>query len=256
MKGASKEWIVAFFIVLLLFVGAVLVIDGTVMPYYTRHGEEVEVPDIVEMDLAGADSALAAKGFKLVVEEEKYDSHYPEGTIIDQNPDAFSITKRGRRIYATVSIGEQLSVMPNLVGKSFRDAEFTLHTAGLSLNDQNVGYEYSYYYPNSVLMAQSIPPGTKLKKDTPIHVTVSLGNLPSEFRIPNLIGQPLDRARKIILTSGLSVGKLYIQYRKDLLPNTVIEQFPPADEKAEKGAEIDMTISTLDPTGREEDSAR
>lgn len=241
-----KQWGVPFLIILLIYGTAVVLIDRTIMPYYTRHGAEVEVPDVVEMHVTEADSLLRIHGFRLVVEREQYDWNYPEGTVVNQNPEAFALTKPGRRIYVTLSIGEKLSTMPNLVGKSARDAIFAAQSAGLSLTDDCFGYEYSNYYPEGVVMAQSIPPGTKLRRDTPLHATVSLGTLPHEFTVPNLIGQSLDRAKKIILTSGLEIGEIIFVLREDLLPNTVITQFPEPDIKTERGQLVDLVVSALE----------
>ena len=95
-------------------------------------------------------------------------------------------------------------------------------------------------------MAQSIPPGTKLTRETPIHVTSSLGQIPNEFRIPKLIGMTLERARKIILTSGLMVGEIAEVARNDLLPNTVIAQTPEPDQPAEQGQKVDLVVSILE----------
>jgi eukaryotic-like serine/threonine-protein kinase len=245
MSISLKEWGLALLLVLIIFLSILGIFDRLVMPSYTRHGKMVEIPDVVEMPLAQADSTLNRSGFELVVESGRYDNHYPEGTVIDQNPHAFSDTKPGRRVYVTVSSGEQMCMMPNLIGKSERDAVFTAHSSGLDLKEDDVGYEYSYYYPTGVIMAQSIPPGTKLKKDTPLHVTSSLGALPEEFTIPNLIGQPLDRATKIVLTSGLALGQVSYTVNEKLLPNTVIEQSPAASSHAETGQSIDLVVSKL-----------
>ena len=254
-KTKLLQWSLATLIVIVLFIIAFFLMDRVVMPYYTRHDDEVEVPEVVEMVVTEADSVLKSRGFKLVVEREQYDWNYPEGTVIDQNPEAFSVTKKGRRIYVTISIGEKLATMPNLTGKSARDAIFAAQSAGLTLSDENFGYEYSNYYPEGVVMAQSIPPGTNMKKDTPIHVTVSLGSLPNEFRVPDLVGQSLERAKKIILMSGLEVGEIVFENRPDLLPNTVISQNPNPDEKADRGQMVDLTVSTLEETGIEEEQS-
>ena len=246
MKISFKEWIAAAIIVLLIYIAGVVFLDRVIMPYYTRHNSEIEVPEVVELNIKQADSVLAARGFRLVVEREQYDWNYPEGTVINQNPEAFAVTKKGRRVYVTISIGEMLAPMPNLVGKSARDATFAAQSAGLTLTEESFGYEYSHYYPEGVVMAQSIPPGTKIKKDTPIHATVSLGNLPNEFRIPDLVGQTLDRARKIILTSGLEIGEIVYQFKPDLLPNTVISQTPLPNEKTNRGQPVNLVISSLE----------
>jgi serine/threonine-protein kinase len=253
MKAGLKQWGLAILVVVCLSMVGALVVNGIVMPVYTRHNVEVEVPEVVEMNVTEADSVLRIHGFHLVVEREQYDWNYPEGTVINQNPAAFSITKPGRRVYVTTSIGEKLIMMPNLVGKSSRDAIFAGQAAGLALGDESFGYEYSNYYPENVVMAQSIPPGTKLKKDTPVHVTVSLGTLPNEFRIPDVVGQTLERARKVILTSGLELGEIKYQVKPDLLPNTVISQDPPARKKTFRGAMVDLMVSLLEETPPEED---
>ncbi|TKJ41770.1 hypothetical protein CEE37_04160 [candidate division LCP-89 bacterium B3_LCP] len=247
-----KQWIIAVFIVLCLYIAGVILVDQVILPFYTRHGAELEVPDIVEMHYAQADSLLREHGFRSVKEREQYDWNYPEGTVISQNPEAYALTKAGRRIYVTLSIGEKLCVMPNLVGKSSRDAMFSAQNTGLLLGDESFGYEYSNYYPENVVMAQSIPPGTKVKRDTPLHATVSLGTLPNEFSVPNLIGQSLDRAKRIILTSGLEIGEIVFSLREDLLPNTVISQFPDPEEKTVRGQLVDLEISTLELVEEEE----
>jgi serine/threonine-protein kinase len=245
-KSSLLQWLTAFIVVMILYAVGVVVIDQWVMPAYTRHNDVVEVPDVVELHVTEADSVLRAHGFQLVKEREQYDWHYPEGTVINQNPEPLSLTKKGRRVYVTVSIGEKLSLMPNLVGKSGRDAIFAAQSAGLNLTEDDFGYEYSNYYPEGVVMAQSIPPGTKLKKDTPLHITVSLGMIPDEFRVPDVVGQTLDRARKSILTSGLEVGEITYRVDKNLLPNTVISQSPQPDEKTERGTFVDLEVSVLE----------
>jgi serine/threonine-protein kinase len=245
MIALLKEWGLAVLLTLLFFAALLLVLDKVIMPMYTRHDQVVEVPEVVEMRLEEAGAVLERSGFNLVVEAEKYDDHYPAGTIINQNPEAFAQTKPGRRVYVTVSSGELMIDMPNLVGKAERDAVFTATASGLTLREEDVGYEYSFYYPAGVIMAQSIPAGTRLKKDTRIHVTSSLGRAPEEFTSPNLIGQPLDRALKVLATSGLAVGEVKFMVRKDLLPNTVVDQTPKAQSPAEAGQVINLVVSTL-----------
>jgi len=254
MKSGIFQWLLAFIIVMVIFIAGVYTFDKILMPVYTRHGEEIEVPEVVEMNFVEADSLLRISGFHLVVEREQYDWNYPAGTIISQNPEAFAITKRGRRIYVTTSIGEKLSTMPNLVGKSARDASFTAQSAGLELPDECFGYEYSNYYPENVVMGQSIPPGTNLRKNTPIHVTVSLGNLPNEFKVPDVTGQSLELAKRVILTSGLEIGDIEYLPEPDLLPNTIISQEPEPDTKVDRNDPVHLVVSTLDEPEESADS--
>lgn len=235
-------------LILLVFAGiglaGMLVFDQILMPWYTRHGEEYEIPDLTEFTFEEAQEVVWSGGFMIVKDKEKYDSNYPEGVILDQNPAPFSVTKRGRRIYVTVSSGEKQVLMPDLVGTSYRDARFLLERTGLALD--SVAYEYSSYHPSGVVAAQSFPPDFTLKKATGVWITVSLGNQPSKFVVPRVMGKSLDSARETLLKAGLSVGSVTYELRQQLLPGIVLSQSIRPQEEVPQGSPVDLVVSTAD----------
>jgi eukaryotic-like serine/threonine-protein kinase len=243
--GQLKEWLGAGALVLLVFLICLIIVDHLIMPIYTRHHTHAEVPSVIRMNVEEARAALAAEGFTLVVEKAQNNGDYPEGAVIDQNPKPLAITKPGRRIYVTVSTGEKLYSMPNLVGKSPQDAVFAAQSIGLTLTDEAFTYSNSDYYPAGVVMSQSVPPGTRINKAMPLQIVISIGNTTGELPVPNLVGQPLERAKKDLITAGFLVGKIEYKSRTDLLPNTVIAQNPPADSTAQKSSTINLVVSVL-----------
>ncbi|MCX6640209.1 MAG: PASTA domain-containing protein [bacterium] len=243
--GQFKEWLSAAALVLLVYLVGLMIADHLIMPIYTRHHTHAEVPSVIRMDIEDAKAVLSEKGFPLVVDKAQNNGDYPEGAVIDQNPKPLAITKPGRRVYVTVSTGEKLFSMPNLVGKSPQDAVFAAQSIGLSLTDDDFTYDNSDYYPAGVVMSQSVPPGTKINKAMPLQIVISIGNTTGEVPVPNLVGKPLERAKKDLITAGLLVGKIKFKSRLDLLPNTVIAQNPPADSLAQKSASVDLIVSVL-----------
>ncbi|MDZ7262777.1 MAG: PASTA domain-containing protein, partial [candidate division KSB1 bacterium] len=204
-----------------------LLCDKVVMPLYTKHNEEVEVPNITQISFDEAETILEKQGFQIVKEAEKYDSHFPPGYVLTQNPEAFSKVKSGRRVYVIVSMGERMVKVPQLIGRSERDAQFILNSLGLVLKD--VLYDHSSYYPEGVVSEQSLPKDQEVKVGTEISIMVSLGRFPDRFIVPSLVGKNLNQAKMILTKSGLTLGKVEYQVEPELLPETVISQSLPAD---------------------------
>ncbi|MDW7681614.1 MAG: PASTA domain-containing protein [bacterium] len=221
----------------------VLLFDKLIMPLYTRHGQEIEVPDLTSMFFEDARELLKQMDLKIVEEEKKFDSSnkFPIGYIMAQNPPPASKVKTGRRIYVITSKGEPVIEMPQLVRRSERNAVFELQKLGLILGEVN--YEHSEFFHEGVISEQSIPPDTELKPGTVVDITVSLGQFPDKFIVPDVVGRSLRDARRIIFQSGLTLGEVSFQTEDDLLPETVIHQFPEANLEVTQGDTVKLLVS-------------
>ena len=228
----------AIMLILLLWV---LLMDWIVMPTYTHHGQERELPDVTEMLFDEAKVMLESRGFKIVKDQVKNDPDYPAGSVIFQNPAPYSKIKKGRRIYVTVSSGEVTVSVPKLIGTSERDAAFLLHQAGLTLG--NVEYEYTGYYPAGVVCGQSLSPGTEVERKTLMDFTVSRGPLPDRFLVPNAVGMNVESAQKIIRGAGLNVGEITDELNRRLVPGTVLIQSVKPGSEVRQGTRIDLVVS-------------
>lgn len=230
-----KKYIILFAIL----VGLVLVFDKLIMPWYVGESE-VRVINVVGMPYEQAEVVLNNAKFEPQNGGTRFDSKYPPGTVILQKPEPNTIVKEGRRIYLIVSGGEQLIEVPNLRYKSLRDANLNLIRLGLNLGE--VSEDTSADIPAGVVMSQSIYAGTKVSKGTIIDLVLSAGRPLGEIEIPDVVGKSFGEARSILESNGLKVGKVNYQYSIDLLPNTVIHQFPRAGEKIKEKSTIDLFV--------------
>lgn len=228
----------------ILFILAVL-FDTIIMPLYTHHGAENELPDVTELSFNEAKTLLEKNGFKIIKEQEMWESTYPESTIIQQHPLPYSLVKKGRRIYVTVSAGERPVEVPDVTGISERDAFYKLRQSGLDPEEPPY-YEYDNYRPKGVVCKQSLPAGSNVMENTKISITVSNGPLPSEFIVPDLVGRSLETAQKMLRQNGLILGIVEYRVKKDLIPNTVIDQSLKAGMHVEKGQAVNIVLSKLE----------
>lgn len=220
-----------------------LLMDNIVMPIYVRLGQEYEIPNVTELTYNDAEMTLKKHGFKIVLEVQRYDSRFPAGYVISQNPKAFTRVKKGRRIYVVTSMGERYVKVPVLVGNGERNARFMIQSAGLLLD--HISYEHSSYYPEGVVSEQSIQPDREVKLGTIINIIISLGPYPDRFLVPVLVGIDLDVAVKRLQKAGLKLGSVTYQIEDKLLPNTVIFQSIEAAAEVNVGEIVELVVSTL-----------
>jgi eukaryotic-like serine/threonine-protein kinase len=246
-----KKWILThqnmlkgIFATIAMLMVLMVLADWLVMPLYTQHAREKELPDVTEMSMAEARRLLVENGFDIVAEKSIYDATYPESTVVQQNPAAYSRVKNGRRVYVTLSAGEKLVQVPRVIGESERDAEFTLKQSGLLLGD--VYYEYHDYHLRGVVSEQSIHASLEVSENTAIDITVSLGREPHRFQVPDVVGKSFEEARKIILKSGLEVGSISFVVKREYVPDTVIEQSLKSGSEVNQGSTINLVVSRLE----------
>ena len=242
-----KRTLLAIGVICLLY----LLCTEAIMPIYTRHGQEIEVPDVVGLSFTEAYTILSDHNFKIIKDRDTFDSQYPPGYVVSQNPLPHSKVKKWRRIYLTVSKGERIVLMPKLIGQSERNAEILI--SQLSLVLRNVNYEYSPLHLKDVVIDQSIAENERLRQGTEVEIVVSLGLIPEKFIMPDVVGKLLEDARKSIEKAGLSVGRITYQTTDKLLPNTVIEQSLKPETETTQGAPVNLIVSKLPESDKEEE---
>ncbi len=218
-----------------------LILDNIIMPAYVQQGKVTQVPNVVGMPLEKAKQALVQADLTPKEAEFKVDRQYPEGTVILQTPQAGAEVKFGRGIYLTISGGEPLVAVPNLRGKSLRDATFDLERYGLKLGQPD--YAASDEFFENTVISQEPAEGTKVKAGTVIGVVVSIGRTGDRQPVPTVTLKTLTEAEHLLTTSGFTLGKVTYQISLDLLPNTVIEQFPRSGDLAKVGQAVDLIVA-------------
>ncbi len=235
------------FLIKLAFLAGLLAVflfllDSIIMPLYVQQGNTTRVPNVTGLPLQEALQTLENTGLEGKEAEIRLDRRYPVGTVAAQVPPPNSEVKFGRGVYLTVSGGEPQVVVPSLRGRSIRDASLTLEGAGLTLG--SITYQVSTAFPENTVIEQSIMEGTKVSSSTLVHVTVSQGPSADRVPVPSVIRRTLTEAERIILQSGLVVGKVTYQPSPDLLPNTVIDQVPREGSFLSLGKAVDLYVAS------------
>jgi beta-lactam-binding protein with PASTA domain len=240
MKAAKKKLFKKFIIGLALFLLLFVVCNDFLLPWYVEHGSTIEVPDLVGRTLEEASSALDSVGLEARKGDVRPDKEHPAGIVIVQNPTAGHAVKKGRRVYLTLSGGEELVVIPSVRGRTLRDATFLLERTGLRIGE--ITHETSDDYPLNTIVSQGRDPGTEARKGGRIDVTVSLGPQALSVLVPQLIGRPLSEARRALDSAGIPLGNITTIPSSDLLPNTVIEQYPHSGELVGRDQAVDLVV--------------
>lgn len=102
---------------------------------YTRHGEQIEVPDVTGMVQSDAEYALEHVGLIPVVADSGYNKSRAAGSILDQQPVGGSIVKQDREIYLTINSNSCPTLpVPDIAENcSLREAEARLRGLGFKI---------------------------------------------------------------------------------------------------------------------------
>ncbi len=226
------------------------------LDFFTRHGEEVEVPNVTGQLLPEATAKLEAQGFEVVIQDSIYRDTVKPQAIIRQFPESESKVKSNRTIYLTVNRAVPPDVvMPNLVGMSVRNAAIVLKQFGLKMGDTSYRPDFA---KNSVLVqkydGKEIKAGTKLPMGAPISLVLGSGLSNVDMAVPDLFGLTYASARDLLQTSGISFGAVVLDPEvKDTAAAFVYRQSPErltSDRRANRirpGQMIDIWLSSKKP---------
>lgn len=236
---SKKRTLFALTSFVMLIVFLIFLVNSLLLPLIIHSGKEVAIPSLIGKNIKQASAELQSLGLNIQQVKEVFSDKAAEGIVLNQNPLPNSIVREGRRLYLTVSKGKEGGAMPNLNGKSLREAKILLMESGLELG--TVLYEFSETVLRDRVMAQSIQYGAKIGAGDIVSLTISKGT--ENYPVPNLIGLPQSEAEEIIVSAGFILGGIVKEKNETYLTGTVIAQTPPAGESASKETPINLTIS-------------
>ena len=203
----------AFYINLLIAIALVVIMIEVAffsLKGYTRHGEEIVVPNFVGLN---CDSILeqCKDDFNFVMLDSVYTKNLPEGSIYQQDPLPNSNVKKGRNLYyVKVSEAPEKVVMPNLKNLSLRQAMVALRSNGLKISE----LEFVDHFARNAIVEQEfkgevIEPGTELVKGGSIKLKVGYGRDDVRTHLPNLLAARKSDVRNILHEASLNIGREY-----------------------------------------------
>ncbi len=221
-----------------------LLMDIVVMPFYIKSGREIVAPNLTNKSFEEA--GVIARAYKLDIVEDGRDFNptVPSGAVAFQIPSSGSILKPGRRLHVVVSKGPRPLRIPNVIGKSPREAELIINDAGLEVIDKR--WKASDKYPRGIV-ADQYPTGDQdVPENSGVILFVANGRKETNVVMPNLIDLSYQAAMDTLTAYKFSLDKIRVQ-REDapqLLPDTVIDQHPDPGVPTNTSIEIDLVVST------------
>ena len=200
----------AFYINLLIIIALVVIIIEVAffsLKGYTRHGDEIVVPDFVGLN---CDSVLEQYSdvFHFVMLDSVYSKSYPEGSFYQQDPLPNSNVKKGRNLYyVKVSEAPEKVVMPNLRNLSLRQALVSLKANGLKVSE----LEYVEHFAKNAIVNQYfngnvIEPGTEIIKGSAVKLHVGYGRDDKRTHLPNLLTVKKENVKNLLIEASLNIG--------------------------------------------------
>ncbi len=201
------------------------------------NAKTIIVPNITGMDYEEAEKVLK----KLHLRIEKGDevlSEYDEGIVVTQTPNPDSKVKRNKIIVVDISKGLKEGTVPNLLGMSKENAIKSLTRYGYKVGD--IRYEDGEGDKDTVLK-QTPEPGDEAINGSFIALVLCSGNA-GEVKMPFLIGQNLDKAKKELAEAGLKVGEITFGTSSAYSDGEVMWQSVDADQKIAKGSSVNLKV--------------
>jgi serine/threonine-protein kinase len=205
-----------------------------------KRGKKTPVPNVVNKSIVAALDTLSEHKLELRKTDSRNSSFIPESYIVSQDPIPGTIVKEGSAISVVISLGSRIALVPDVSGRSLREAGVDLSRAALEMG--RISKMHSKKDEN-VVLAQSPSANEQVERDTVVNMLVSLGPRPREYRLPNFLGQPMERVDSIIDAMDISIGDLTRKVDLTLPKGTILDQEPPPGSLVKQGSSISIVMS-------------
>ncbi|UCH77926.1 MAG: PASTA domain-containing protein [Candidatus Coatesbacteria bacterium] len=214
---------------------------------FVAGGEEVAVPEVIGHNVDEAERALADAGLVMKEIGVAKDSSLPEGFVVEQDPEPGIKVRKGRTVKVRVSAGLAEVHVPNVVGRTLRQAELVLTRIGLQVGEVTDVHDDTV--PKDHVIDQTPKAREKVNRGTKINLLISLGSEEVTILMPaNLIGLTVDEAAKMLKEYELGVGNVTTEPSMTVPAGRIIRQAPDIGEQVKKGDAVDLVISSGPPT--------
>ncbi|MCP2262145.1 serine/threonine protein kinase [Streptoalloteichus tenebrarius] len=201
--------------------------------------EKFALPSVVNMEATQARNQLANKGFTNVREKPAPSTAEQRGIVLSMNPPADTQIGKNDPIELTVGAGPERVKVPDLSGRTPEQARQLLAEQGLQAGLEPDQEETDNAALAGKVIKQSPAPGTDVDKNS--RVTFTIGRTPETVQVPQLTDMPLENARTILDSLGLTLQVQTVSSDKD--QGMVVGQSPAKGTKLRKGGSVQLQVS-------------
>lgn len=204
------------------------------LKFYTKHGQEIEVPNLTDLHIDQLQQLLEVNDLKYMVIDSTYLQGKPPMLVYGQDPKPGSKVKEGRTIYISITASNTPKVnLPNLIDLSLRKATIDLKNLGLGVGALIMRPDIANNVVLEMTMNGSkVYPGKQVPKGSIVDLVVGIYNVDSLVNVPNLIGLTVEEARLYLSETALYLGAVnYGAAISDSAKALVVRQFPEVNDE-------------------------
>lgn len=206
-----------------------------------KRGEKVTVPNIVNKSVVEALDLLSERNLELRKTGARNSAMIARDYVLSQDPIPGTVVKEGTPISVTISLGSQVSLVPNLVGKTLRETRVELNQANLGIGRIS---KMHYRSRENVVLAQTPPHNSQVDRETPVDILIGLGPRPREYRLPALVGRPMEKVSAVLESMGLIAGDVTTKLDLSHPQGIILDQDPRPGSRIVEGSSISLVMST------------
>lgn len=206
----------------------------------------VLIPDLRGKHVVYALERLTDLGLNAKVKGSTYDPNIPKHHVILQSPEPGAEIKSGRDVILALSRGPDSVQLPNVAGLSLQQGRVIVESNDLVIG--KVTYSHHARIPGQHLIAQYPSPGTRTPTQQAVDLLVSLGPRPQGMVVPDLKGQELEEATRLLDRHGLTVAQVDTRHQPGRRPNVVIAQTPLPGQHLATGGRVSLVLNRRPPS--------
>lgn len=222
--------------ILLLILVLLLTALASVGSWWWTSGRFTAVPEVTNVTEAEASQAAEANALSITSRME-YSETVEAGRVIMTDPGAGERVLRGTELEVVISRGQERFDMPPVAGLTVEEATQVLEDSTLKLGE--VIEAWSETEPVGQVLSASEDPGAKLKRDTPVDLTVSKG--PEPIAIADYTGRAADQAIAELEEAGFTT-EVSEEHSASVPAGSVISQTP-SSGNGKRGDKITLVRS-------------
>ncbi len=196
------------------------------------------IPTVVGLPFDAAMAALEKAGFHGMRGETRYHRTVAKDVILQQDPPAGSLQKRGVDVTLAVSGGQRSATVPDVAGLSQQQARLAI---------ENAGFQFGL----TTQRTSDLPRGAVIESDPaagqavplPASVTIAISEGPATLQVPDLTGRTIADARSTLEQLGLHLGSISRDTSSFQPENTVLSQSPAAGQAVGAGGSVSLRVS-------------
>lgn len=228
------------------------------MSSYTHHGESLQVPSFLNLNIDEAVKQANKQNLKVTVNDSIWSADKPAGTVLEQSPKPLSKVKENRTIYLTITkFQAEEKLLPTLAGndnynyyaRRLKQLKVNLKVRKKQFSNKLEENTILYLYVNDKkITANDLKAGIKVPQGAMVEAVITTRG-GARVSVPNLVCKKYSEAEFLIGGSQLNVSIIKDGTVQSLENAYVWKQSPTASggKTLSVGSTIDVFVTKRPP---------